>query len=129
MPSKEYYQKHKEQYAKYNKEKRETCKEYWKERYENKKEELNEYQKKYRQTEEGIKIGRITNWKRRGVKSDDYSSLYDKYINCKNCERCNVELIEGKGRTNHKHLDHDHDTGLFRNVLCGYCNSNILKNK
>ena len=45
MPTKEYYQKHKEKYTQQNKEKRESDKEYWKIRYENKKEELKAQQK------------------------------------------------------------------------------------
>ena len=89
------------------------------------KEKIKEYQKEYNQTEGAKKSFKINNWKRIGVKSDDYSSLYDYYLNCKNCERCGIDLVEGKGMTNHKHLDHDHKTGLFRNVLCGYCNVNL----
>jgi len=103
-------------------------KDYWKIRYENNKEKIKEQQKHYKQTEAGKKSSRIINWKKRGVKSDDFNSLYEYYLNCKNCERCGVELVDGKGRTNHKHLDHDHETGKFRNVLCGYCNNNILSN-
>ena len=75
----------------------------------------------YSQTEAGKKSQRITNWKKSGVIHDDFPSLYDYYINCKNCEECNVELNEF-GNGNHRCLDHDHTTGLFRNVLCHTCN-------
>jgi hypothetical protein len=129
MPTKEYYQKHKEKYTQQNKEKRESDKEYWKIRYENKKEELKAQQKEYNKTEAGKKSNTKRNWKKRGVKWDNFDELYEKYINTENCEKCNIKLINGAGRTNHKHLDHDHETGLFRNVLCGYCNANILRNK
>ena len=38
-----------------------------------------------------------------------------------------MEITEGKGLIGKKHLDHDHETGYFRNVLCGMCNSNVLR--
>ena len=49
-------------------------------------------------------------------------SLYEKYMNTNNCENCDIELVRGAGLSNKKHLDHDHNGGLFRNVLCGNCN-------
>jgi hypothetical protein len=81
-----------------------------------------EKNKEYRQTDKEIKRIRIKHWKERGIKSDDYDKLYEYYINVKNCELCEIELVEGKGFSNHKHLDHSHSTGLVRNVLCGGCN-------
>ena len=78
--------------------------------------------KEYKQTEAGKKSGRITNWKKRGVKNDDFESLYEVYINTKFCEECNVELVEGNFGNNRRCLDHDHETGLFRNVVCHLCN-------
>jgi hypothetical protein len=127
---KEYTEKNKEKKKEYDKEYREKNKdkikekrkEYMKEYTEKNKEKISEYGKKYNQTETGKKCNRITTWKQIGVKSDDYNSLYEYFINVKNCEECNVELVEGiviNGRC----LDHDHSTGLFRNVLCRSCNS------
>jgi hypothetical protein len=84
-------------------------------------EEHKEEKKAWRQSETGKKSTRITNWKQRGILSEDYDALYDKFLNTKNCEECGVELFEGWGK-NARCLDHDHSTGLFRNVLCRSCN-------
>jgi len=78
--------------------------------------------KKIKKKEAGIKSNRISKWKRRDVISDDYDKLYEMYINTKNCQECNIELIEGKYGNNKKGLDHCHKTGEFRNVLCQTCN-------
>ena len=148
---KAYYQKNKEkikekekEYREKNKEKiKEKEKEYKKEYREKNKEKTKEkekeyYQKnkeqrkEYRQTEQCKKTHRISNWKKRGVKCDDFASLYEYYLNCKNCEDCNIELAEGIYGANKRCLDHSHNTGLFRNILCNTCNlkrreNNILK--
>jgi hypothetical protein len=112
---KEYYELNKEQI----KEKINTYRANNKEKY---KEYIKEYNKKYHQTEGGKKAKRIAQWKQIGVINDDYNALHDHYINCKNCEECNIELIQGIFGTNKRCLDHDHQTGKFRNVLCHLCN-------
>ena len=60
-------------------------------------------------------------WKKKGViltdKFKTYDELYDYYLSINNCELCNISFGEGK-----KCLDHDHKTGLFRNVVCNSCN-------
>lgn len=123
----------KKEYRETNKEKQ---KEYMKKYYENNKqkhkeyvkeyEKINparkEYIKEYKKTEAGKKSQRISNWKNKGVINDDYDKLYEIYINTKNCEECNVELVEGWKGNNKRCLDHDHKTGEFRNVLCNTCN-------
>ncbi len=101
-------------------------KEKQKEWFENNKERIREqkkeYKKKYKKTDTAIKSRVIFNWKKRGVINDDFDSLYEYYLNCKNCEECNVELITGNKGSNKKCLDHDHKTGLFRNIVCHTCN-------
>jgi len=103
-------------------ERKEKSRLYYLENKEKLKQYSNEYAKIYSQTETGRKSGKINKWKHRGVITDDYSSLYDYYINCNNCEECDVELVEGNLGANKRCLDHDHITGLFRNVLCNTCN-------
>ena len=71
-----------------------------------------------------IKSGRINNWKRRGVKGN-YEELYNIYMNADNCYCCNYIFINDKNKC----LDHNHETGEFRNILCRSCNNwdNFLK--
>lgn len=80
------------------------------------------YMKEFRASEAGKKSARISNWKKMGLKSDDYDMVYDDWKSTTHCEECNIKLIEGNKGENKKVLDHDHNTGLFRNVLCNSCN-------
>ena len=85
-------------------------------------EQNREYQKSYRQTVKGIKNKRLCNWRKSGVLCEDFNELYTYYINTWICENCDCPLVEGIFGANKRVLDHDHDTGLFRNVLCNTCN-------
>ena len=123
---KEYYKKNKEkikeQTKEYYEQKKEKIKEWCKEWREENQEKLKEQQKEHQQTASGKKSNRINSWKQSGLKCDDIPSLYEHYINCKKCEVCDVELVEGNKLPNRRCMDHDHKTGLFRNVLCHGCN-------
>ena len=102
---KEYYEKNKEKYKERNKEKK------------------NEETKKYRQTPNGKKKRKIYRWKSNGLVSTDYNLLYENYLKSINCEECGVEYGKyGDGTGTYKCMDHNHETGLFRNYLCNTCN-------
>jgi len=115
-------------------EKRKECKKRW---AENNKQKVKESKRKYRennkekiyekkQTPEAKKLSRIYNWKKMGVINDNFDELYEKYIDTKFCELCSVELTEDKKTTKTTRcLDHCHETGEFRNIVCHSCNVKI----
>lgn len=80
-----------------------------------------EYMKQYLKTPQGIKTNRIGGWKTLGLKGD-YEAIYQRYMNTTNCDLCNVELKQGQKGGNRKCMEHDHNTGQFRNIVCHACN-------
>jgi len=103
---------------------KETQKEYMKEYQEKNKEKLKEYMKNGK----GKMSNMISKWKKNPKNGyglicdskDDYELIYFTWLNSEKCEECNKEYTED----NWKCMDHCHDTGLFRNILCNSCNVN-----
>ena len=91
---------------------------------ERKNEYMKEYSKKYDKTPAGIKRKTIYDWKRRGVITNDFDTLYDLYINTDKCMYCEKVFVDSVDRC----LDHDHETGLYRAVLCRSCNVKDILN-
>jgi len=61
------------------------------------------------------------NWKQTGLIMDNFEDIYQKYIYATNCELCNKEFL----KLNDRQMEHDHETGEFRNIVC--CSCNMLK--
>jgi hypothetical protein len=74
----------------------------------------------YNQTFEGKKSMIISGWKQQGLLHDDYENLYDTYLQRTHCDICKSDFKDSFDRC----MDHDHDTGLFRQFLCRACNNN-----
>jgi DNA-directed RNA polymerase beta' subunit len=109
---------------KYKEKNREKVKQIRKKYYENNREKIIEQQKEYYETENGFKNSKINLWKRRGVVCDNFDALYDHYTSTAYCDYCKVELtIDKENTSTTKCLDHCHETGLFRNILCLSCNT------
>ena len=85
------------------------------------KEKIIEQKKQYYKTPQGKKNNIIGNWKYKGLilPLDWYSILYDYYINTHHCEVCNNLFKSNIDR----HMDHCHETGEFRWILCHSCNN------
>ena len=94
--------------------------------------------KKYRQSDKGKKTmnnyinsengkkGYLrSSWKSQGIKLDNFEEIYERYTNAIFCDICEC-VLDVNGR-NKKCMDHDHDTGDFRNIVCNYCNLHICK--
>ena len=86
-----------------------------------------EYKKEYHKTPQYKKTYTLSHWKRSGL-IGDYEAIYQRYLNTNNCDLCNILLCEGRGG-NRKCMDHCHNTGQFRNIVCNTCNSIKSDNK
>ena len=76
----------------------------------------------YAKTDNGKKLISINRWKQYGVKHNNFDDLYKIWKEATNCADCDVVFVEGNKGNNRKCLDHDHTTGLFRDIICHKCN-------
>ncbi len=108
--SKEYYEKNKDKRKEYNLANRDKIK---------------ERMKKWRQRDSSKKTSKIEKWIARGVIDTDYSALYEAVLKETNCYICGNEFKDSFDRC----LDHDHDTGEVRYIVCRDCNMFFLPDK
>ena len=47
---------------------------------------------RYRKSEKGKKTCKIKSWKQRGLITDNYDKIYERYMNTTNCDICNSIL-------------------------------------
>ena len=76
------------------------------------------YEKAYIKTPKGKRGNTLSNWKRRGTIGDLPKFYDERYLPATNCEVCHKEFKS----TRDKNMDHDHDSGEIRWVLCTSCN-------
>lgn len=97
-------------------------KEYMRKYRQKNREKINKYYREYyREHETKRKTDMISKWRTRGViESPQYTfdELYEAYRYCGYCEECGKQFPDTYDRC----LDHDHETGLFRDILCRVCN-------
>ena len=63
-----------------------------------------------------------SSWKCKGLVFENdlaFSIVYKRYIYARQCELCEKVFTKSKDRQ----MEHDHDTGKFRNVVCNQCNT------
>ena len=79
-----------------------------------------EYMKNYRKTPEGKKSNTINDWKCQGLKEtkEFMNQIYEEYLNSEECQLCG----EPYSKHNRKEMEHNHETGEFRNIVCKRCN-------
>ena len=58
------------------------------------------------------------NWKRNGLITDKFEEIYKEYIYATNCDLCGKEFTNTRDRQ----MEHCHETGQFRNIVCNSCN-------
>ena len=108
---------------KYREENKEKILEAKRKHYQNNKQIYNDRAKnRYYNIEKGtperLKQNRIAKWKSRGIECD-YDAIYEIYINTHNCDYCGKKFKSSQDRQ----LDHDHESGAVRGILCISCNT------
>lgn len=72
---------------------------------------------------------KLCTWRRQGVifaSKEEEQSFYLLFINTPNCESCGLKF-DNNYFNQQRCLDHCHNSGLVRNILCRSCNSSLPK--
>ena len=92
------------------------------------KEQEREYRKEYNQTPNRKKSNTKSSWKQSGMlfTEEDFERIYNLYVTQELCNACDCVLTRGERYTTPSKAccDHDHETGLFRHIICNACNVN-----
>ena len=78
------------------------------------------YQKEYRKKYPNKWL--IQHWKCRGMVDGDWEAVYEMYKKQTNCWICD-RVFDEKYKRN---LDHNHETGELRYVVCNPCNRHLI---
>lgn len=72
--------------------------------------------------EERLQKARWSNIKGKyGLTKEQYEAIYEKPGGT--CASCGDRALGGATSTANLHVDHCHDTGYIRGLLCGHCNT------
>ena len=89
-------------------------------------------QKRWRQTDKGKFIRNRNHWIVGGIVEplEGWKEFWEVYKKKTHCELCNIEFDLENGKTSKKArcLDHHHNSGAIRNVICRYCNMSPMRN-
>jgi len=114
---KSYNEANKEQKKAYYEVNKEKLKKQQKAYNEANKEKVKEQHKTYYKSGNGKNVKLLRNY---NLSLQEYNQLFDKQLGC--CAICNTHQSEFKKALP---VDHDHDTGKVRGLLCFQCNSGI----
>jgi len=75
---------------------------------------------KNKQCDAAKKSSTLSAWKKNGLLEtrEFMEQIYNEYLNSKECQLCG----EPYSKKNKKSMDHCHNTGKFRNIVCNRCN-------
>ena len=82
-----------------------------------------EYHKTYRVDHHDTMM--IAQWKNKGIvlqEDEDWDSVYMTWRLTNNCEACDCVLTDGLYLKTKRCLDHSHETGFIRGIICHQCN-------
>ena len=84
-------------------------------------------QKKYKQSPKGRKKYRTDKWLSRGLtfrEGETIDDVYTRYMETDICECCECQMTQGDryNTKTTKVMDHDHQTGFCRAIVCHSCN-------